>query len=130
LRAALPDGTDASHRVHLGLEFLLHSTESFPPMRMETMADETDPSPIDEALTRLDAALNRLDAVVARRLESAAQPDGRDAELALMDEDRARLAAALDAASARLAEVEATTGEVGHRLDRAIETVQDVLGRP
>ncbi|MHB2209351.1 DUF4164 family protein [Methylobacterium sp. CM6257] len=94
------------------------------------MADETDPSPIDEALTRLDAALNRLDAVVARRLESAAQPDGRDAELALMDEDRARLAAALDAASARLAEVEATTGEVGHRLDRAIETVQDVLGRP
>jgi hypothetical protein len=93
------------------------------------MADDTETSPIDVAFARLDAALNRLDAMVAHRLESAAQPDDRAAEGALMDEDRARLAAALDAASARLAEIEATTGEVGHRLDRAIQTVQDVLGR-
>ncbi|MEE7494408.1 DUF4164 family protein [Methylobacterium oryzae] len=93
------------------------------------MADETETCSIDDALSRLEAAINRLDAVVQRRLETDAQPDDRDAELALMDEDRARLAAALDAASARLATVSATTGEVGHRLDRAIETVQDVLGR-
>jgi hypothetical protein len=93
------------------------------------MADATDTDSIDEALARLEAALSRLDAVVAHRIEAAAQPDDRDAELALMDEDRARLAAALDAASARLAEVSATTGAVGHRLDRAIETVQDVLAR-
>ncbi|WP_426314624.1 DUF4164 family protein [Methylobacterium fujisawaense] len=93
------------------------------------MADETELRSIDDALRRLEAAINRLDAVVQRRLEVAAQPDDRDAELALMDEDRARLAAALDAASARLATVSATTGEVGHRLDRAIETVRDVLGR-
>ncbi|MEE7449225.1 hypothetical protein MRF4_16250 [Methylobacterium radiotolerans] len=93
------------------------------------MADETETRSIDDALSRLEAAINRLDAVVQRRLETDAQPDDRDAELALMDEDRARLAAALDAASARLATVSATTGEVGHRLDRAIETVQDVLGR-
>lgn len=94
------------------------------------MADATEISPIDEALACLDAALNRLDAVVAHRIEAAAQPDDRDAELALMEQDRARLAAALDAASARLAEMASTNGEVGHRLDRAIETVQDVLGRP
>jgi hypothetical protein len=93
------------------------------------MADATDTDSIDEALARLEAALSRLDAVVAHRIEAAAQPDDRDAELALMDEDRARLAAALDAASARLAEVSAATGAVGHRLDRAIETVQDVLAR-
>jgi hypothetical protein len=93
------------------------------------MPDETDPSPIDAALARLDAAVNRLDAVVTHRIEAAAQPDDRDAELALMNEDRARLAAALDAASARLAEVTTTTGEVGQRLDHAIETVQDVLQR-
>ena len=93
------------------------------------MADEIDPSPVDEALARLDAVVNRLDAVVTRRLESAAQPDDRDAELALMNEDRARLAAALDAASARLDAVTATTSEVGQRLDRAMETVQDVLHR-
>lgn len=93
------------------------------------MADETETNVIDAALARLEAAVSRMDAVVQHRLETAAEPDDRDAELALMDEDRARLAAALDAASARLAEVTATTGEVGHRLDRAIETVQDVLGR-
>ncbi|MCJ2051558.1 DUF4164 family protein [Methylobacterium sp. J-070] len=93
------------------------------------MADETEPSPIDAALARLDAAVNRLDAVVTHRIQAAAQPDDRDAELALMDEDRARLAAALDAASARLAAVTTTTGELGQRLDRAIETVQDVLHR-
>lgn len=93
------------------------------------MADATEPSPIDDALAQLAAAVNRMDAVVQHRLAVAAQPDDRDAEMALMDEDRARLAAALDAASARLAEVTATTGEVGHRLNRAIETVQDVLGR-
>ncbi|MER2196425.1 DUF4164 family protein [Methylobacterium brachiatum] len=94
------------------------------------MADDTpDPSPIDAAFARLEAALTRLDAVVARRLEAEAEPDDRDAELALLDEDRARLAAALDAASAQLAAVEATTGVVGQRLDRAIQTVQGVLGR-
>lgn len=94
------------------------------------MADFADPSPIDDALASLDAALTRLETGVARRLASDAEPDDRDAELALMDEDRARLAAALDAASARLTEVEATAGAVGHRLDRAIETVQGVLGHP
>ncbi|MCJ2119133.1 DUF4164 domain-containing protein [Methylobacterium sp. J-001] len=95
------------------------------------MADDSTETtrPIDDAFARLDAALARLDAVVARRLEADAAPDDRDAELALMDEDRARLAAALDAASAHLADVEATTGVVGQRLDRAIETVQGVLGR-
>ncbi|KAA0122789.1 DUF4164 family protein [Methylobacterium sp. P1-11] len=93
------------------------------------MADKTETRSIDDALSRLEAAINRLDAVVQHRLDADAEPDDRDAELALMDEDRARLAAALDAASARLATVTTATGEVGHRLDRAIESVQDVLGR-
>ncbi|TXN26038.1 DUF4164 family protein, partial [Methylobacterium sp. WL93] len=37
---------------------------------------------------------------------------------------------ALDAASARLAEVEAAADTVGRRLDRAIGTVETVLARP
>ena len=92
-------------------------------------ADASLISPIDDALERLDIALLRLEAAVGRRLESDAEPDDRDAELAIMDEDRARLAAALDAASARLAEMEVTTNAVGHRLDRAIGTVEELLGR-
>ena len=88
----------------------------------------TDTDTIEDALGRLDAALIRLESSVARRLDTA--PDDRDAELAIMDEDRARLAAALDAAHARLTEVEATTGAVGHRLERAIAAVEGVLARP
>ncbi|GBU19767.1 MULTISPECIES: DUF4164 family protein [Methylobacterium] len=80
----------------------------------------------DEALARLDSALTLLEAAVARRLDAGERGD-RDAELALMNEDRARLAAELDAASARLAHVEAAAGEVGLRLDRAIGAVERVL---
>lgn len=85
-----------------------------------------DISATDHALASLETALSRLEAAVGRRLEDDGRED-REAELALMAEDRARLAAALDAASARLAEMEATTGEVGSRLDRAIGAVERVL---
>lgn len=86
-------------------------------------------SSAEAALARLSTALARLESAVSRRLEDERHED-REAELALMAEDRARLAAALDAASARLAQVEATTGEVGVRIDRAIGAVERVLGRP
>lgn len=86
--------------------------------------------PIDDALARLDTALGRLEAVVARRLEADAAPDDRDTELAIMGEDRARLAAALDAAGARLAQVEAAGQDMEVRLDRAIDVIEGVLTRP
>lgn len=91
--------------------------------------DVPERDPVGEALQHLDATLSRLEATVTRRLEAEAAPDDRDAELALLGEDRARLAAALDAAGARLAQVEATSGEVGSRLDRAIAAVAGVLER-
>lgn len=84
----------------------------------------------DEALRRLEAAVRLLEAAVARRLESVRLPGERETELAIMEEDRARLAAALDAASARLIEVEAAADEVDDRLCRAIDAVEDVLARP
>lgn len=84
---------------------------------------------VADALARLDTALGRLEAVVARRVEADAAPDDRDTELALMEQDRARLAAALDAATARLAAVEEAAEAVGQRLDRAIDAVADVLGQ-
>jgi hypothetical protein len=97
-----------------------------------TMPPDDDPLPQDpltEVLRKLDTALTRLEAAAARRLDSDAAPDDRDVELALMNEDRSQLAAALDAASARLAQVEANSGEVGQRLDRAIAAVAGVLER-
>ena len=85
---------------------------------------------IDEAIRELDAALTRLEAAVTRRVEAEQARGDRDLELALMAEDRARLAADLDAAGARLARMTAATGDVARRLDRAIGTVTGVLGEP
>ncbi|AWN34549.1 DUF4164 family protein [Methylobacterium radiodurans] len=82
-----------------------------------------------EALARLGAALGRLEAVVARRVEADAAPDDRDTELALMEQDRARLAAALDAATARLAAFGSAAEALGQRVDRAIDAVEGVLGQ-
>ncbi|SFL60872.1 DUF4164 domain-containing protein [Methylorubrum salsuginis] len=86
--------------------------------------------PLEEAIGRLDAALALLETAVARRLEAERSRGDRETEFALLEEDRARLAAELDAAGARLARMNVTTGEVGRRLDRAIETVKDVLSGP
>ena len=80
---------------------------------------------VDDAFQRLNTALARLEASV----EAEASRGDREIERALMEEDRARLAAELDAASARLARVTAATGDVGRRLERAIDTVEGVLDR-
>ena len=86
-------------------------------------------SSIDDALARLTGSLSFLEAAVRRRVETDAARADRETELALMDEDRARLAMELDAASARLARVTATTGDVGRRVDRAIGAIESVLDR-
>ncbi|MGU3539503.1 DUF4164 family protein [Methylobacterium sp. A54F] len=91
---------------------------------------DTNESGIDAAAARLDAALARLEGVVARRLEADAIPDDRETELAIMAEDRARLAAALDTAQAALERAEAAADAVGLRLDRAIDTVEAALAEP
>lgn len=88
------------------------------------------PDPIDNALLRLDTALTRLEAAVTRRFEAERDPSELETELAIMGEDRARLAAELDAASARLVQVEAAADDVEQRLGRAIHAVEGVLARP
>ena len=101
-----------------------------PPEHDPTGGPPAEADAAGEALRRLEGALRLLEAAVARRLEADVDPDDVEAERAIMAEDRARLAAALDAASARLAEVEAAAETVGHRLERAIGTVETVLARP
>ncbi|MCJ2034566.1 DUF4164 domain-containing protein [Methylobacterium sp. J-068] len=82
---------------------------------------------IDDALRRLETVLTRLEGAVAQRFEAERDPSDLETELALMGEDRVRLAAELDAASARLVEVEAASQDVGQRLGRAIAAVEGVL---
>jgi hypothetical protein len=82
---------------------------------------------IDDALLQLTTALTRLEVAVGQRFEAERDPSDLETELAIMGEDRARLAAELDAASARLATVEAASDDVGHRLGRAIAAVEGAL---
>ncbi|ACL62026.1 DUF4164 domain-containing protein [Methylobacterium nodulans] len=84
---------------------------------------------MEDALRRLEAAVALLDAGVTRRLDAERSRGDLEAELALMQEDRARLAAELDGALAQLAEAVAVTDDVEHRLGRAIGAVEGVLGR-
>ena len=84
---------------------------------------------LDDAVSRLDAALGALEATLGRRLDLERRRGDLETELQIMQDDRARLAVELDAASARLARMEAATADVGCRVHRAIGAVRDVLER-
>lgn len=88
----------------------------------------TDPTAIDSATRRLTRALEALDAAVDRRLEA----DRDEARLAdqvhTLGVDRARLAAELDAQTARSRALEAANRDIASRLDAAIDNIRSVLG--
>jgi hypothetical protein len=84
-----------------------------------TQSDEIPADRLDAALARLKAALEQLESVVAVRLEDDLSSAEMDEELAIMQDDRARLALELDDALARLSGLEKTREEVLRRLDHA-----------
>jgi hypothetical protein len=81
------------------------------------------------ALRRLEAAVSVLEAASARVLDSRRTGADRETEIALLADDRARLAEELDGSNARTARLESTNREVARRLDTAIETIRDVLSK-
>jgi Domain of unknown function (DUF4164) len=83
---------------------------------------------LDQAVRRLLTALERLELSATARLESEQGLEPLETELAMMRDDRSRLAVELDGALARNATLEHTTKEVAARLRRAIENVRLVLG--
>ncbi|MCC7346439.1 MAG: DUF4164 family protein [Variibacter sp.] len=89
------------------------------------MADTAD---LDQALARLAAALDGLETIVGLRLaHDGARPE-REAEFAVMQEDRARLAQDLDVALTRANRLDQTLAETGERIDRAVGEIRAVLG--
>ena len=82
-----------------------------------------------EALTRFFAALDQLERTVAARIENDLANADIEEELAIMQDDRARLALDLDAALTRAAMLEKTRDEVLRRLDAAGAGVAAALGR-
>jgi predicted nucleic acid-binding Zn-ribbon protein len=84
---------------------------------------------LDNALARLDGALGQLEAAARRRVDAERGRANLETELALMQDDRARLAAELDGAMARLGHVEAAAADVDQRLERAMTVVGAVIAR-
>jgi len=86
------------------------------------------PPRIDAALARFERGLDALETAVAQRLENEMSLADLEEELAVMQDDRGRLALDLDEALARAATVEKTRDEVLRRVERASASVASVLG--
>src|SRR5580704_1499077 len=85
------------------------------------------PERLDAALKRLAAALDRLDAASERRAKADALRANLEDELAVMQDDRARLAVELDGAIARSKSLELANAEVARRLNGASAEIRGVL---
>lgn len=82
---------------------------------------------LDAALKRLAAALDQLEAAAARRAEADAARADLEEELAIMQDDRSRLAVELDGAIARTKSLQNANAEVSRRIERASATLRSVL---
>ena len=85
--------------------------------------------PLEPALKRLRGAIDLLEAAVERRSrQDGARGDAQE-ELALMQDDRARLAVELDGALDRNRALLAANQEAAQRLAQAGEAIRSVLER-
>jgi len=87
----------------------------------------TDAGTIEVATRRLMLALDGLEAAAERRREADRAELGVADQLHALGADRSRLAADLDAVTARARALETTNQEVARRLDAAIETIRSVI---
>jgi len=88
----------------------------------------TNPEKLDAAFARFIAALDQLERSVALKLEDDLSSAELEEELAIMQDDRSRLALDLDAALARIGALEKARDEVLRRLDGAGEGIAAALG--
>ena len=85
--------------------------------------------PLEPSLKRLRAALDLLEAAVERRIRQDGARGDIQEELALMQDDRARLAVELDGALDRNRQLLTANTEAGRRLSRAGAAIRAVLER-
>jgi chromosome segregation ATPase len=87
------------------------------------------PDGVAEAVRRLFAALDRLDAARERRAEADRLRANLEEELAIMQDDRARLAVELDGAAARVKTLESANDEARRKLSHAMAEITAVLAK-
>ena len=85
------------------------------------------PDGLERAVRRLTAALDLLDAAHERRAEADSVRANLEEELAVMQDDRAKLAVELDSAAARTKALEWANDEVKRRLAHASAEIRAVL---
>lgn len=85
------------------------------------------PDSLARAIQRLNGSLDALEAAAERRAEAEAARGDAEAEFAVMQDDRSRLAVELDAALARSRALDRAVEQVSGRLDRADATVRGIL---
>ena len=85
------------------------------------------PNALDSALRRLNAALDQLEAAEERRGHADAARGNIEEELAIMQDDRTRLAVELDGALAQGKSLQLAQEEVALRLDRARAAISGAI---
>jgi Domain of unknown function (DUF4164) len=91
--------------------------------RMEEMGAD----PLEPSLERMRAALDVLEAAVERRLRFDARRADANEELALMQDDRSRLAVELDGALGQNRALSAANAAAAEVLARASERIEEIL---
>ncbi|MDB5572137.1 MAG: uncharacterized protein JWN93_3320 [Hyphomicrobiales bacterium] len=85
------------------------------------------PDRLQESLKRLASALDHLEAAGERRAMADRVRSDLEEELAVMQDDRARLAVELDGALDRMRVLNTANEDVSQRLERASQTIRSVL---
>jgi hypothetical protein len=85
------------------------------------------PEPLQAALRRLAAALDQLEAASERRVKADVLRANLEEELAVMQDDRSRLAVELDGAVARSNALELANEEAARRLKAASAAIKTAL---
>ena len=92
------------------------------------MAQHALPPPLSHSLARLRASLGGLESAAERHGQKKEQQNSLATELALMQDDRARLASELDSAMARADRLAKSAKEIDKRLVSMARSVKKVLG--
>ena len=90
--------------------------------------EEMGADPLEPSLERMRAALDVLEAAVERRLRFDARRADANEELALMQDDRSRLAVELDGALGQNRALVAANAAAAEILARASERIEEILG--
>ena len=97
-------------------------------MNPSNKRDDENAKRLEADIDELQMAMAQLERTVADKLEDEVSSAELQEELAIMQDDRSRLALDLDAALARQNALEKGRDEVLRRLDAASESVAAVLG--